>query len=302
MSASPSTNIVVDPWYEVRDRFTGRNYRTEGIQYAINFARSSTQDYVLLKLFVECTSSVDVTDMTMVDDMCKIIINASKGTQFENEAIALSCAKHCGVVSLNMLKVAAKTSAFAQVLLSENMNFDLDTRTMYAKAAAEQGDRDGFASLSRCYIYLRNEPLQKQTLFKAASLGHVDSMRSMCAMQESNTREHWYWAGQAALGGFLVIFSKILDFYSVSSVEKFHIDALYEIGRVFTLIPRTNYKGRDRFITFYNDQLASARAAVDAWTVIARRFGVVKDMRRMVGELIWKAKSEANYVTARIKF
>lgn len=45
-------------------------------------------------------------------------------------------------------------------------------------------------------------------------------------------------------------------------------------------------------LNFYTEQNKAARAAVDAWTIIGHRLGVVKDMRRMIAELIWNEKSD----------
>lgn len=47
-------------------------------------------------------------------------------------------------------------------------------------------------------------------------------------------------------------------------------------------IPRTV-----RLKTFYESVNANARKAIDAWTVVARRLGVVKDMRRLIGGMVW---------------
>jgi hypothetical protein len=46
---------------------------------------------------------------------------------------------------------------------------------------------------------------------------------------------------------------------------------------------------------FYEFQLQSYRKAVNSWTVVGLRNGVVKDIRNMIGKMIWDAKEEAAY-------
>ncbi len=48
-------------------------------------------------------------------------------------------------------------------------------------------------------------------------------------------------------------------------------------------------------VSFYDSQLKSARLAVDTWTLVATRLHVIKDMRILIGKMIWKARFEANY-------
>jgi hypothetical protein len=49
-------------------------------------------------------------------------------------------------------------------------------------------------------------------------------------------------------------------------------------------------------VHFYNFQLQCYRKAVDTWTVVGLRNGVVKDMRNMIGKMVWDAREEAAYL------
>jgi hypothetical protein len=49
-------------------------------------------------------------------------------------------------------------------------------------------------------------------------------------------------------------------------------------------------------LRFYEFQLQSYRKAVDTWTVVGLRNGVVKDIRKMIGKMIWDAREEAAYL------
>lgn len=42
-------------------------------------------------------------------------------------------------------------------------------------------------------------------------------------------------------------------------------------------------------------QCSAARRAIESWTLVAIRFNIVKDVRVLIGKMIWKAKEEANY-------
>jgi hypothetical protein len=46
---------------------------------------------------------------------------------------------------------------------------------------------------------------------------------------------------------------------------------------------------------FYEFQLQSYRKAVDSWTIVGLRNKVVKDIRKMIGKMIWDAREEAAY-------
>ena len=41
---------------------------------------------------------------------------------------------------------------------------------------------------------------------------------------------------------------------------------------------------------YYQNQLIVYRKMVDMWTLVARRLGVVKDNRRLIGKMIWKQR------------
>jgi hypothetical protein len=48
-------------------------------------------------------------------------------------------------------------------------------------------------------------------------------------------------------------------------------------------------------LRFYNFQLRSYRKAVDMWALVGLRNSIVKDIRKMIGKMIWKAREEAEY-------
>jgi hypothetical protein len=51
----------------------------------------------------------------------------------------------------------------------------------------------------------------------------------------------------------------------------------------------------NQVVEFYNFQLTSYRKAVDTWVLVGMRFNVVKDIRKLIGKMIWDARKEAKY-------
>jgi len=45
-------------------------------------------------------------------------------------------------------------------------------------------------------------------------------------------------------------------------------------------------------INYYFETLKKTREAIDTWSIIAKRLGVVKDIRIVIGKLLWKEKTE----------
>jgi hypothetical protein len=60
-----------------------------------------------------------------------------------------------------------------------------------------------------------------------------------------------------------------------------------------------NFDGRigpaNRALYFYEFQLMSYRNAVDSWTIVGLRNRFVKEIRKMIGKMIWDAREEGAY-------
>jgi hypothetical protein len=53
-------------------------------------------------------------------------------------------------------------------------------------------------------------------------------------------------------------------------------------------------------LRFYEFQLLSYRKAVDSWTIVGVRNAVVKDVRKIIGKMIWDAREEAAYLKRKM--
>lgn len=96
---------------------------------------------------------------------------------------------------------------------------------------------------------------------------HINNMFFLNSYQLSNdyfhleviSNEHYYWIGKFA----------------------------YEMGDDLYIDPRY-----EQCIDYYFNVLKKSRDAIDAWSIIAKRLGVVKDIRIVIGKLLWKEKRE----------
>jgi hypothetical protein len=88
------------------------------------------------------------------------------------------------------------------------------------------------------------------------------------------------------------------------TLEKYQLaKCMFEMRRLFDREPKTHEEKFLQFIQFrgltlegmlkwYMDTNDRARLAVDAWTIISRRFGVVKDMRRLIANMLWSDRHD----------
>ncbi len=60
-------------------------------------------------------------------------------------------------------------------------------------------------------------------------------------------------------------------------------------------ISEARISAANRAVKFYNEQIEACRQAVDAWTIVGRRNCIVKDLRRLIGMIIWNDREKACY-------
>ncbi len=198
-------------------------------------------------------------------------------------------------------------SAFASSLLcifATNMN----DRFALATNAAGQLERDGFFELGRCLSEglgcEKDLIAAKGNFLIAAELGHAFAAVAYGQMLDESDPDHWVWLGRAALNG--------LPFEFLNSFAKFcsgNTRLVFAIGRALNGsvdVEKREIFGHDykfdslgkpamRAIGFYKGQLKACRLAVNTWAIVATRFGIVKDVRRLISKLIWEARADAIY-------
>ena len=153
--------------------------------------------------------------------------------------------------------------------------------------------------------------LAKENYLIAAELGHGFAADFYGRLLDESDPVHWIWFARAALRGcsdlFLGSFAKQVNlFFSgsgnamvvfvIGCALKGNIDMeKKEIFALSLFIWNSLIGPANQAISFYGSQIKSARLAVDTWTLISTRLHVIKDMRMLIGKLIWEARFEANY-------
>jgi hypothetical protein len=145
-----------------------------------------------------------------------------------------------------------------------------------------------------------------------AQLGFVSSMRTVGRLLDESDPQRWFWWGRAAVLGLPDPFLETLTrpAHKFKSGSGNAAAVVFQIGRASN--GHTNVEERTVFgsnlynfdnlivpansaISFYKSQLSACRDAVDAWSHVGIRCGVVKDIRVFIGKLVWAARDLALY-------
>jgi hypothetical protein len=119
----------------------------------------------------------------------------------------------------------------------------------------------------------------------------------------------WFGRASAAYGDSFFFLNEMLEQIRNFTDGTGHSKVVFAIGRALkghiNNEKGTIFGNRSRFnarigpanqaLHFYEFQLQSYQKAVDSWTIIGLRNKVVKDIRKMIGKMIWDAREEAAY-------
>jgi hypothetical protein len=189
---------------------------------------------------------------------------------------------------------------------------DGEEKFLFAKTAASQLEREGFFWLGQCYEYggccEKDLDKAREVFLIAAQLGCVFSMRDLGALLERSDPQRWFWWGRAAVFGDTYLFL----FNFSGPVHKFESGSrngavVFQIGNALTgrirVEKRTIFDQTCDFdsfigpansaISFYKSQLSACRRAVDTWSHVGIRCGVVKDIRILIGKCVWETRDLA---------
>jgi hypothetical protein len=152
----------------------------------------------------------------------------------------------------------------------------------------------------------------KENYLVGAELGHVSAIVTFGELLGKDEPQRFVWLGRAASNGDASFF---LDEMS-DHIENFnsatgHAKVVFAIARalkgqvdseertIFGIGEDDNFDSyigpANQALHFFEFQLQSYRRAVDSWTIVGLRNGVVKDIRKMIGKMIWDAREEAAY-------
>ncbi len=296
-------------WLDVRDTLLGENKKKQDITAALALARDCKHpDAVWLTLIF------DGKNVSTEEDARKVFLS------FENDARALCFAWDLGDDRWNDLPRLRRSSemgnAFAcSTLCGKVWGENKEEAFRSAQLAASQHERDGFYWLGFCFRdgmgCEKDLNLAKENFLIAAELGLRRAARDYGHLLDKSDSVCWLWLGRAALRGWPLSF---LNSFSIQ-VELFfsgsgNATVVFLIGRALKgninaekkrifdkalLLFGSRISLANQAVSFYSSQIKSARLAVDAWTLVATRLRVMKDMRVLIGKMIWEARFEANY-------
>jgi hypothetical protein len=192
----------------------------------------------------------------------------------------------------------------------------------FSEQSTAHGERLGICLLGSCYEYgygcEKDLPRAKENYLRAADLGDVWAMSRVAFLSQLNTSECWVWHGRAARLGWAFPFfthfeGQVLNLscgnlkasgavFAIGEALKGHVDV--EKGTIFSESQR--FKGRQdaavEAVKFFDAQCKATVKAIDAWTIVGIRIGVVKDVRKLISLIVWNARQEANYVVELPKY
>jgi TPR repeat protein len=299
---SPQDLQQLVAWYKVRDTLLGQNYAPKDFKKALELAAVCEHPNAvwLTKLFAGRDVNTDA-EVREVFLGCKTDPRACSFAA----ALYLLSWDECG-------RAADLGDAFAQARMASRTRGE--ERFRFAEKSAAQGERDAFVMLGFCYQHgegcEKNVGMAKDCYSIAAELALVEGMCEVGKLFDKSDQQRCFWFGRAAVSGsafcFLVeMVKQIRTFnsghghanvvFAIGRLLKGQIDS--EMGTIFAKHAHFDYfRFANQALQFYEFQVESYRKAVVSWTIVGLKVGVVKDIRKMIGKMIWEAREEAKYL------
>jgi hypothetical protein len=203
--------------------------------------------------------------------------------------------------TLDLLRRSAELGyAPAQAVLSQRTSGE--EAFLWAQRAAAQGDRHGICELGHCFALgwgCAEDSVRAVQLYReAAELAQISYGKM--AFGEL----HWQrflWLGRAAAKGedqnsYCVAVRNLLGrlekgqlcqiLHTVAPVIKNHFDAAQRTA-FGDRISEERLKLLQKVIVLHEVMLFRAKLAIDCWSVVGRRCGVVKDIRVVISKMAW---------------
>jgi hypothetical protein len=300
---SPEDLQQLISWYKVRDTLLGHNKSLQDVKDALILASVCKHRNAiwLTKLFAG-------RDVSAREETRKIFLEYGSDPRALCFAALLDQAHDMRLVR----RAADLGDAYAQARLAAET--DGKERFRWAEKAAMEGERSGFFFLGRCYSggFGCEQDVQKAktNYLIAAEQGLVVSMIELSLLLEKNDPFRFDWLGAAAILGDASFFKQAMQeqmrnfgsgtghaivIFAIGRALKGHIDI--EAQKIFGT--KYNFDSligpSTQAVQFYRFQLHSYRKAVFSWSIVGVRNNVVKDIRKLIGKMIWGSRSEAKY-------
>ncbi len=294
-------------WLDVRDTLLGENGCQQDVFTAMAMAADCKHPNAVWLTSV-------CKDVEEADDVRKALLRLGNDGRALCLAWRLTYNANDDISLLRRAVDLGDAFASAVFALADSVIFDVLEIFRLSRYSAAQLERDGFYSAGLClrsgFECEKDVRLGKENLLVAAELGSAAAANEYGLSLDDSDPARWIWLGRAASrehsSDFLRLFSSPVEqfligsgnatvVFSIGSILKVHVDT--ERRQIF----HVSYKFKSwigpamQAIFFYESQVKAARLAVDTWTIIATRHGIVKDMRILIGKMIWEARCEANY-------
>lgn len=290
-------------WYKIRDMMFGQNCVKQDLKCALDMACAC--EYPDARWLSEIFFGKEVRG---TDDFRDVFLSQGKK---DSRALCFA-ALLSKDWNIELLQQSADLGySFAQAILAKKM-YPKSCRPL-AQKSADQGERDGFFMMGRYFCEVeQNKRKGKENYLIAAELGLVGAMISFGNLLDEFDSCRWFWFGRAAQCG-------VPYFFMVGLVNQANMFArgwlgcgmvTFAIGRALKGNVNSGKKEifggfRDKFeavinfanhsIAFCDSQLEAARKAIDTWAMIGLQFRFPKDLRLMIGKMIWEARYLAEY-------
>ncbi len=211
------------------------------------------------------------------------------------------------------LRIAADAGyAFAQARMAMQVPAG-EVRFHYASLSASQKERDGYFALGTSYLDAGGEEsldFAKENFLAAAKLLHVFAMTKYGDLLGNSSPTKWEYYALAAAHGhptpFIASFQSQTESSVVFVIGKALVGKVERRGRGFPIevvimgVHRFDQRSvlldaANRAIQHYQNQVEAAKKAVHAWSLVAIRLKIVKDMRVLIAKAVWERRWEANY-------
>jgi hypothetical protein len=286
-------------WLEARDLLTGRNFVTQNVMRALELAAACPHKEALWLTGVFAGKIVlagkDVKDVLLLEE---------KNLPSSLCLAALLSDPHDTVL---LRRSAELGHPLAQALIVRVVSNGEEEKFRLANSSASQCERDGFFWLGYCcghgFGCEKDLDTARECYLIAAQLGLVDAMRCLGLLLDGSDPQRWFWFGRAAV---LRLPSPLLNSFSFQ-VQGFNSgsrngDIVFQIGKVLSdqvSVQKRTIFGKDykfgELIDPANSAIAACRLAVDAWSHVGIRCGVVKDIRVLIGKSVWESRDLALY-------
>lgn len=303
---------VVDPWFKARDFFLGENGEYPDLEEAsLHAAKSSHPDAVWFLHFYRQGLSLDEYCRQNPNDELGAFYFALSDDFDEQHTMT----EVCDLVRM----VAMYEHPYACSIMNEWWNLDDGQAMSYALTAVNGGERDGYLALANCYDEENARDDRFQLLEIAARMGNLNAMFKFGTLIEMGAPDKFDW-----------MFNGLMEQLQPASMADAFSDeirdavVIYMEGMNYEIMKKTIYRigklaTRFRYAWLFTDPLFArcakhlefakaqfvernkeVRACIDMWCLVAKRLGVMKDIRRLVAQIVWAEREHMDGLGERV--